>query len=179
MNGFAQRRSAKVSKLICLTIALAVLGQACGPGEDAAPRRSGGSPKAAGRSPGKPPAEASPGAEKDAPENETGQRRTIGGVETVVRGQASTLSGSVQIEADDNYFKPNILTGVAGTAIVATVKNEGKALHNFSVTGQDVNQDIKAGESPSVVFSFPDSGKVVFFCKYHREDGMVGELQVT
>lgn len=179
MYNVARGRWAKNLKLLLPILLLALSTQACGSEENGDRRRSTASPKAAGRTRSPSPAGQSPGAQTNVPENETGQRRTIGGVETVVRGQASTLPGSVNVEANDNYFKPNILTGLPGTAIVASVKNQGKELHNFSVTGQEVNQDVKPGEAPSVVFTFPDSGRVVFFCKYHRDDGMVGELQAT
>lgn len=177
MTTFAHKGPAKIRGVLPLALTLIMLAPACGSGEKPAPKRSA-TPAAGGLSPS--PAGQSPGAQTNLPENQTGQRRSIGGVETVIRGQASTLPGSVNIGAYDKYFKPNILTGLADTVIVATVKNEGKILHNFSVMGQEANQqDIKPGESPSVVISFPASGRVVFFCKYHRDDGMVGELQVT
>jgi plastocyanin len=162
--------------MFCMLILL-LLAPACGRDENRPRRRSTPTPTAEARSPS--PAGQSPGAPANVPENEAGQRRRIGGVETVIRGQASTLPGSVEIEVNDNFFKPNILTGIPDTAIVATVSNKGSRQHNFSVTGQQVDQDLKAGEAPSVVFNMPASGRVVFFCKFHREDGMVGELQVT
>lgn len=178
MKTFAQKSPAKKLQLFSLMMILALSVQACGGQEDRRSNRPA-SPKATGDTRSPSPAGQSPGADRPIPENEAGTRRAIGGVETVVRGQASTLPGSIDIEANDNYFKPNILTGVPDTAIVAAVKNQGKAVHNFSVTGQEVNQDIQPGESPSVVFTFPASGRVVFFCKFHRDDGMVGELQAS
>lgn len=178
MNIFARGHLAKGSRVIPLIFVIAFVAPACEGDQDQA-RRPRPAAKATSTAPPTPSPGQTPGAARDTAENRTGEEREIGGVKTVVRGQASTLPGFVNIEARDNFFKPNILTGVSGTAIVATIKNDGKELHNFSVTGQDVSQDMKAGEAPSVAFTFPGSGKVVFFCKYHRDDGMVGELQVT
>lgn len=179
MKNLNDVRLRKSSTSISSILVILVLVSACGRDENRPRKRSAATPTATVGTPPQSSPGHTPGAESDIPENRTGEKRRIGGVETVVRGQASTLPGSVDIEAGDNFYKPNILTGVAGSAIVATVKNSGQRLHNFSVTGQDTDQDIKVGEAPSVVFTFPDSGKIVFFCKFHREDGMVGELQVT
>ena len=86
---------------------------------------------------------------------------------------------SVEVELDDNYFEPTILKGTAGQDITLELFNEGGNIHNFSLTGQEVDEDLEEGGRQEVAVKFPDSGAVTFFCKYHQELGMRGELRVA
>lgn len=86
---------------------------------------------------------------------------------------------SVELELDDNYFEPTILTGTAGQEITLELFNEGGNIHNFSLSEQNVDQDVEEGGTEEVEVSFPESGAVQFFCKYHAELGMRGELKVA
>jgi plastocyanin len=59
------------------------------------------------------------------------------------------------------------------------LENEGDAEHNFSLSDQGIDQDVEAGEEAEVNLTFPDSGTLVFFCKYHQDMGMRGALRVA
>ncbi|MGI8427288.1 MAG: cupredoxin domain-containing protein [Actinomycetota bacterium] len=102
----------------------------------------------------------------------------VGGADVIVKGRTSIQTSSVSLEVDDDYFKPNILSGSPGTTVTANLKSEGQRKHNFSLAEQGIDQDIVPGASTSVSFTFPQSGTLVFFCKYHRESSaMLGELE--
>ena len=76
----------------------------------------------------------------------------------------------------DNVFDPTTFT-FSGTRI--TLKNLGANLHNFSVEGQSVNDDIKPGQTEVESLELPP-GTYTFFCKYHRAAfGMQGTITVT
>jgi plastocyanin len=98
-------------------------------------------------------------------------------------GTEAVSGGSFELEADneegDFYFKPTILTGTAGQKVTLEVKNEGDTEHNFSIDDQTIDQDLEAGKSAEVDVTFPQSGVVEFYCKYHRTSGMAGELKVS
>jgi len=112
------------------------------------------------------------------PSAKSEEHKTIGGADAIVRGRAAIQTDAVSLEVDDNYFKPNILTGAPGTKVTANIKSEGQRKHNFSLPEQSIDQDIAPGESTSVSLTFPQSGALVFFCKYHRESSaMLGELE--
>src|SRR5262245_19607420 len=83
------------------------------------------------------------------------------------------------LEVDDFYFEPTLLTGTAGQQLTIEIENEGSVEHNFSLDEQSISQDIEAGEDASVSVTFPDSGVLVFYCKYHRGQGMLGGLMVA
>lgn len=82
----------------------------------------------------------------------------------------------LEFETDDFYFGPTFLKGTPGQKLTLKVENEGKSVHNFSLSDQNVDTDIKAGGDATVEITFPESGVALFFCKYHRGQGMVGEL---
>jgi plastocyanin len=94
----------------------------------------------------------------------------------------ATGKSSFEIEADNDdgfYFKPTVVTGSANQKITLEMKNEGTALHNFSIDAQNVSVNIDPGSSQEVQVTFPASGTVEFFCNIHRSLGMAGELQVA
>jgi plastocyanin len=88
-------------------------------------------------------------------------------------------ASSVEVEQDNFYFNPTILKGTAGQKVTLDLSNEGSALHNFSITDQGIDQDVQSGKKAEVTVSFPQSGTLVFFCKYHQTLGMVGALEVS
>jgi len=106
---------------------------------------------------------------------------------TTISGQASNDHGtkdvsgmsSVDVEQDDFYFEPTVLKGSPGQKITIELENEGNVEHNFSISDQGVDQDVDAGEKAEVDVTFPQSGTISFFCKYHRSQGMAGGLEVS
>jgi plastocyanin len=86
---------------------------------------------------------------------------------------------SVELEQDNFYFEPTVLEGTPGQKLTIELSNEGSALHNFSIPDQSIDQDVQPDAKGEVTVTFPDSGTVVFFCKYHQSQGMVGALEAS
>lgn len=84
-------------------------------------------------------------------------------------GEATTLS------ATDNAFQPAALTVSSGAELEFT--NDGQALHNLTIEGTDVNEDLEAGESTTIPVDI-DAGEYAMFCEYHRAVGMEGTINV-
>jgi len=104
---------------------------------------------------------------------------TIAGREANDHGSLSVAGqDEIELEVDDFYFQPTLLQGQAGQSLTIELRNEGTAAHNFSLTEQNVDQDLEAGEDAKVTVTFPDSGMLAFFCKFHAGQGMVGGLSV-
>lgn len=109
-----------------------------------------------------------------------------GGTITIGSDQANNhgtkdVSGMAkfEVEQDNFYFNPTVWKGTAGQQVKLELKNETSAtLHNFTLTDQSIDQDVAAGKTVEVTVSFPQSGFLEFFCKYHKSSGMVGELSV-
>ena len=83
------------------------------------------------------------------------------------------------IELDDFYFEPTILAGKPGQKVKLELENEGNAEHNFSLQDQGIDQDVDPGGKAEVDVTFPRSGTLLFFCKYHTSSGMNGGLQAS
>jgi plastocyanin len=88
-----------------------------------------------------------------------------------VSGQSSTA-----VKQNNFFFDPTVLKGTPGQKITIDISNISKTLHNFTLQAQSIDQDVQPGQKMSVSVTFPQSGFLEFFCKYHRASGMVGEL---
>jgi plastocyanin len=98
---------------------------------------------------------------------------------TIESHGTTDISGQTaeDLRVENFYFEPTVLSGSGGQTIALTIQNDTDTLHNFSVAEQQVSQDVPQGQSVKVTVSLPASGVLVFFCKYHRASGMVGELK--
>ena len=108
-----------------------------------------------------------------------GGQITVGSDKANNKGTAS-ISGKedFSVEVDSFYFKPTVLKGTAGQQIRLELENESSTLHNFTLSIQNIDQDIQADQKVEVMVTLPQSGFLEFFCKYHKASGMVGELSV-
>jgi plastocyanin len=157
-------------RLVYLCVACLVLmaGVACGSSDKGTPAATGA----------KKSAEASP-SENGAEEEET-STKTIAGQQVNFKESADVgTESSIEVEADNFYFSPTVLTGKPGQTITLELKNEGSSEHNFTLESQHIDQDLETGESAKVKVSFPQSGTLLFHCKYHESIGMRGALQAT
>jgi plastocyanin len=81
------------------------------------------------------------------------------------------------VDAEDYAFKGTFLRGTPNQAVTLRIRNTGQRPHNFSLPSQQVDVDIPTGrERVAVQVTFPESGAVRFFCKYHTAQGMNGQL---
>jgi plastocyanin len=76
----------------------------------------------------------------------------------------------------DFMFEPMDFTLGSGARI--TIRNEGSALHNLTVEGQDFTKDVSPGETETEDLELP-AGSYSIFCRFHRAQGMVGTLTIT
>jgi plastocyanin len=107
-----------------------------------------------------------------------GGKKTIAGVPANDHGSKSVTGGEAEVELDDFYFKPTVLTGKPGTQVTLELKNEGSTEHNFTIDSQGIDKDVEAGEDAKVSVTLPKSGELSFYCKYHKSMGMAGALAV-
>lgn len=161
---------ARYSRLLSIFAVLALLMAACGGDGDDADSTDSGSETASNT-------EAAGGTPTPIAE----ETMALTGGESANFHEEADVSGetSIELELDDNYLKPTVLKGKAGQEITLELFNEGGNIHNFSITAQNISQDLEKGGKKEVKVKFPESGAVPFFCKYHSELGMRGELKVA
>jgi plastocyanin len=111
---------------------------------------------------------------------EEGGTTTIAGVAAADHGtkDASGME-ELDVELDDDYFEPTVITGTAGQTLRLELENEGSNEHNFKLEPQGLDQDVDAGEKAEVTVTIPQSGQVSFYCKYHKDLGMAGALAAS
>ena len=85
-------------------------------------------------------------------------------------------AGEIDLEADNFYFEPTFVSGTPGQKVTLKVENDSTTLHNFSVKAQNIDSDVQPKSDTEVTVTIPDSGVLLFFCKYHAGQGMNGEL---
>jgi plastocyanin len=105
----------------------------------------------------------------------SGAKKTIAGVAANDHG-TKNVSDEAEVELDDFYFEPTVLTGKPGSKVTLELKNEGSTEHNFSIDSQSIDKDVEEGEDAKVTVTFPKSGQLSFYCKYHKGKGMAGAL---
>jgi plastocyanin len=152
---------------IAAATALAVAFVACGGNSPSTPAAS--APKATKSSPG----------ESGGSEEET-ITKTIAGQSVNFKKSADvSQESSVEVEADDFYFSPTVLTGKPGQTLTLELKNEGTATHNFSLPAQHISQNLEVGQDKEVKVTFPQSGTLLFHCAFHASSGMRGALETS
>ena len=154
---------------VALVLAVSVLGAACGE-EQPATRSPGGGGDAHG------------GHEhEDAGGGHAAQgTKEIGGFEATFHGSADVSAREeFELELDDSYYGPTVLKGESGQELSLDLHNEGAIPHTFTVDGARIDEELPSGaEGISIDVTFPATGALVFYCRFHREQGMVGALSV-
>jgi plastocyanin len=83
------------------------------------------------------------------------------------------------LDAGDFYYKGTFIHGEPGQTLTLEINNVAGQVHNISIPGQAVDTDIPPDSARvNVDVTFPTSGGVQFFCKYHTARGMNGLLLV-
>lgn len=104
---------------------------------------------------------------------------TIAGEEATNHGSTDVSEESeLQLELDDFYFGPTVLEGEAGQQLALGLYNEGGVSHTFTIDG-GIDEELPSGaDGIEIDVTFPDSGALVFYCRFHRGQGMLGALSV-
>jgi YVTN family beta-propeller protein len=82
----------------------------------------------------------------------------------------------LELEADDYYFAPTFLQGEPGQKLQLEIENESGTLHNISIPALGLDRDIPPKGKVEIAVTFPPSGVIHFFCKFHAALGMNGAL---
>ncbi len=91
--------------------------------------------------------------------------------------QDLTSGPQAPIEIDDFRFDPPCAEMT--TAQGFELQNNGGTVHNFSIEGfAGIDVDIASEQTNNTENPGLDPGTYTFFCKYHCEQGMEGELRV-
>ena len=88
-------------------------------------------------------------------------------------------SAVVPLDMEDNAFDPPCLVVLGGQSL--RLRNRGDNLHNLSIETTQVDIDVPPGEGVNTepIGSVVSPGTYTYFCRYHRGQGMEGDVTVT
>ncbi|MGA7271652.1 MAG: cupredoxin domain-containing protein [Acidimicrobiia bacterium] len=89
-------------------------------------------------------------------------------------GQATVEGGSIEVELDNFYFDPTFIAAEPGATVEVELTNKGTTSHTFTVESQNIDIELKPGQSETVEVTIPQSGNLNFFCRFHVGQGMQG-----
>ncbi len=82
----------------------------------------------------------------------------------------------LKLAAQDFAFSPTFVRGDPGQKLKVVISNDSANTHNFNTGTGGLDKDIAKAGKEEVEVTFPQSGGLVFFCKYHAKQGMNGGL---
>jgi Copper binding proteins, plastocyanin/azurin family. len=83
-------------------------------------------------------------------------------------------------EQHNYYFSPTVLPGAFSTAnkITIQVRNAADRQHTFTIDEFGVDVTLQPGETQTVTVNNV-TGNYTFYCRFHRAQGMVGNLPLN
>ncbi|WP_394548707.1 cupredoxin domain-containing protein [Priestia aryabhattai] len=90
----------------------------------------------------------------------------------VVRQQA------MEVQLNDDYFNPEIITIPSGKKTTLILKNEGQKEHTFTVEKLGIDAEVQPGKEKTITVKPQNPGTYELICRYHFNSGMVGKVIV-
>lgn len=98
--------------------------------------------------------------------------------ESAVVTQPMETEKSIEVELNDDYFNPKVITIPNGTTTTLILKNKGKKEHTFTVEKLGIDAEVQPGKEKSITVKPKQPGTYELICRYHFQEGMVGKVIV-
>jgi plastocyanin len=85
---------------------------------------------------------------------------------------------AIEVELNDDYFNPKVITIPKGTATKLILKNKGKKEHTFTMEKLGVDAEVQPGKEKTITVNPKQPGTYELICRYHFQEGMVGKVIV-
>ncbi|AZU61943.1 cupredoxin domain-containing protein [Neobacillus mesonae] len=83
-----------------------------------------------------------------------------------------------EVELNDDYFNPNVITIPNGKTTTLILKNKGKKEHTFTVEKLGIDAEVQSGKETTITVKPNMPGTYELICRYHLNKGMVGKVIV-
>lgn len=84
----------------------------------------------------------------------------------------------IEVELNDDYFKPNVITIPIEESTTLLLKNKGKSEHTFTVKKLGIDVVIESGQEKNITVKPKNTGTYELICRYHLLKGMEGKVIV-
>ncbi|GAB6258484.1 cupredoxin domain-containing protein [Peribacillus sp. N1] len=98
--------------------------------------------------------------------------------ESGVVNQPMDTVKSIEVELNDDNFNPKVITIPNGTATTLILKNKGTKEHTFTVEKLGIDTEVQPGKEKTITVQPKQPGTYELICRYHFQEGMVGEVIV-
>ncbi|MFE4705705.1 cupredoxin domain-containing protein [Peribacillus simplex] len=88
------------------------------------------------------------------------------------------MEGSIEVEMNDDFFNPKVITIPNGTATTLILKNKGTKVHTFTVEKLGIDAEVQPGTEKNITVEPKQPGTFELICRFHFQEGMVGEVIV-
>ena len=94
-------------------------------------------------------------------------------------GLRSAETRKIDVELNDDFFKPDKITISAGQTTTLVLKNKGMKRHTFTVEKLEVDAELQPGEVKTISVRPVKAGTYELICRFHFNEGMVGKVIVN
>lgn len=98
--------------------------------------------------------------------------------ESGVVSQPMETVKDIEVELNDNYFNPKVITISNGRTTTLILKNKGKKEHTFTVEKLGIDAEVQPGKEITITVQPKKPGTYELICRYHFHEGMAGKVIV-
>ncbi|MGE6537043.1 cupredoxin domain-containing protein [Bacillus luti] len=84
----------------------------------------------------------------------------------------------IEVELNDDYFHPNVITIPIEESTTLLLKNKGKNEHTFTVKKLGIDVVVEPGKEKNITVKPKNTGTYELICRYHLLKGMEGKVIV-
>jgi plastocyanin len=88
------------------------------------------------------------------------------------------LTKVIEVELNDDYFNPNVITIPLEGSTTLLLKNKGKNEHTFTVKKLGIDVVVESGKEKNITVKPKNTGTYELICRYHLLKGMAGKVIV-
>ncbi|EJQ59993.1 cupredoxin domain-containing protein [Bacillus mycoides] len=95
-----------------------------------------------------------------------------------VFAESDVVRQPIEVELNDDYFNPSIITVPAGKTTTLLLKNKGNREHTFTVKKLGIDAEVPSGKEITITVKPETPGTYELICRFHYLKGMDGKVIV-
>ena len=89
------------------------------------------------------------------------------------------IESVIEVELNDDYFNPNVITIPIGRTTTLILKNQGKKEHTFTVEKLGIDAEVQPEKEKIITVNPKNPGTYELICRFHFQKGMDGKVIVN
>ncbi|PGM87301.1 cupredoxin domain-containing protein [Bacillus cereus] len=92
--------------------------------------------------------------------------------------ESDVVRQPIEVELNDDYFNPNVITVPAGKTTTLLLKNQGNRDHTFTVKKLGIDAEVPSRKEKTITVKPETPGTYELICRFHYLKGMAGKVIV-